>query len=217
MELGTIIRDARKKANLSQEQAAEVLGVSRQTLSNWENGKTYPDILSVLKMSNLYSVSLDCLLKEETSMEQTYREFLKESTNTVRSKDRNAKLALILVTLGIWALSLIAIGLVKTGMDTVGYSLIIMWMVLPVTFFTVSAIVGRHNYFKRFTWAIVFGISLMYTLSSYATAIMAQRTVESTIFWPSFAKLPVGLAISLFGLGIGMLIRKIQAKQDCEE
>ena len=38
MEIGTIIRKARNEAKLSQEQAAEALGVSRQTISNWENG-----------------------------------------------------------------------------------------------------------------------------------------------------------------------------------
>ena len=39
-----------------------------QIMSNWENGKTYPDIISVIKMSDLYDISLDHLLKEEKSM-----------------------------------------------------------------------------------------------------------------------------------------------------
>ena len=37
-------------------------------MSNWENGKTYPDIISVIKMSDLYDISLDHLLKEKKSM-----------------------------------------------------------------------------------------------------------------------------------------------------
>ena len=76
MEIGSIIRNARNNAKLSQEQAAEALGVSRQTISNWETGKSYPDIISVIRMSELYSVSLDHLLKEEDSMKQTYKEYL---------------------------------------------------------------------------------------------------------------------------------------------
>lgn len=100
MEIGAIIKKARNEASLTQEQAAESLGVSRQTISNWENGKSYPDIISVIKMSDLYSVSLDYLLKEETSMKQTYKEYLEESTNTVKSNDRKSKLTLMLVTLG---------------------------------------------------------------------------------------------------------------------
>ena len=150
-------------------------------------------------------------------MEQTYHEFLEESTNTVKTKDRNAKLLLVLVTLGIWALSILAVGLVNFGVDTVGYSLIVMWMVLPVTFFAVSTIVGRYSYFGSFKWAVVMGISIMYTLSSYATAMMAQNTVDGTIFWPSFAKLPIGLTVSIVGLGVGTLIRKMQAKQNRKE
>ena len=101
MELGQLLKQARNEAAMTQEQAAESLGVSRQTVSNWENGKTFPDIISVIKMSDLYSVSLDRLLKEEEPVKKTYREFLEESTNTVKSRDRQSKLILGCVTIGI--------------------------------------------------------------------------------------------------------------------
>ena len=211
MEIGTLIKSARKKSGLTQEQSAEALNISRQTLSNWENGKTYPDIISVIKMSDLYSVSLDYLLKEETSMKQTYKEYLEESTNVVKSKERNGKLLLILVTLGIWALSIIFMGLVYTGVDVKGYSLIIIWMVLPMTFFAASIVVGRYNYFNRFQWLFALCISLIYTVSSYATAIISQNSIndrDTWIIWPSFTKIPIGLLISAIGLGIGLLIRR---------
>ena len=65
MDIGVKIKDARLASNLTQEQVAEALGISRQTVSNWENGKTYPDIINVIKMSDLYHVSLDHLLKGE--------------------------------------------------------------------------------------------------------------------------------------------------------
>ena len=64
MDIGVKIKNARIKTNLTQEQAAEAIGVSRQTISNWENEKTYPDIVSVVKMSDLYDIILDRLLKE---------------------------------------------------------------------------------------------------------------------------------------------------------
>ena len=63
MEIGSKIKNARIQANFTQEQVAEALSVSRQTISNWETGKTYPDIVSVVKMSDLYNISLDRLLK----------------------------------------------------------------------------------------------------------------------------------------------------------
>ena len=72
-------------------------------------------------MSELYSVSLDHLLKEETSMKQTYREYLEESTNVVKSNEKKSKLLLTLTVLGIWALSLIAFALAHLNIDARGY------------------------------------------------------------------------------------------------
>ena len=68
MEIGAKLRQARIAAGLTQEQTAEALGVSRQSISNWENEKNYPDIVSVVRLSDLYAVSLDALLKEEAPM-----------------------------------------------------------------------------------------------------------------------------------------------------
>ena len=83
-DIGSKIKAARLEKKLTQEQVAELLGVSRQTISNWENEKSYPDIISVIKMSDCYEVSLDYLLKGEQTM-KTYYEYLEESTNVVKS------------------------------------------------------------------------------------------------------------------------------------
>ena len=63
MNIADKIRSARIKKEYTQEQAAEKLLVSRQTISNWENGKSLPDVISIIRMSELYEVSLDELLK----------------------------------------------------------------------------------------------------------------------------------------------------------
>ena len=68
MNIGDKIKNAREENNLTQTQAAESLMVSRQTISNWENGKSLPDILSVIRMSELYKISLDELLKGDIAM-----------------------------------------------------------------------------------------------------------------------------------------------------
>ena len=67
-DIGCKIKAARIEKKLTQEQVAELLGVSRQTISNWENEKSYPDIISVIKMSDYYEASLDYLLKGEQKM-----------------------------------------------------------------------------------------------------------------------------------------------------
>ena len=61
------LRKARLSANLTQEAVAEKVGVSRQTMSNWENGKSNPDISSVIALSDVYKISLDALLKGEAA------------------------------------------------------------------------------------------------------------------------------------------------------
>ena len=86
-DIGSKIKAARLEKKLTQEQVAEILGVSRQTISNWENEKSYPDIISVIKMSDCYEVSLDYLLKGEQTM-KTYYEYLEESTNVVKSNKK---------------------------------------------------------------------------------------------------------------------------------
>ena len=68
MNIGDKIKNAREENKLTQTQASESLMVSRQTISNWENGKSLPDILSVIRMSELYQISLDELLKGDKAM-----------------------------------------------------------------------------------------------------------------------------------------------------
>lgn len=62
MSLGNNLYNARKKSGLSQEEVAEKLGVSRQTISKWELDETLPDIQQSKKLSNLYHLTLDELI-----------------------------------------------------------------------------------------------------------------------------------------------------------
>ena len=62
------IKNARTIKKLTREQVAEDLNVSRQTISNWENGKSLPDIVSIIRMSELYDLSLDELLKGDATL-----------------------------------------------------------------------------------------------------------------------------------------------------
>ena len=84
LEIGKKLRNARTRSGFTQEKAAEEIGVARQTISNWENEKSYPDIVSVIRLSTLYSVSLDELLKGDEEM----IDHLEESTNIVNSNKK---------------------------------------------------------------------------------------------------------------------------------
>lgn len=63
MEIGRQIRKYRQELNMSQEELADHVFVTRQTVSNWENDKNYPDINSLLLLSSLFGISLDILVK----------------------------------------------------------------------------------------------------------------------------------------------------------
>lgn len=86
MELGKQIKKYRTEANLSQEELADKVFVSRQTISNWENDKNYPDIKSLVLLSEVFQISLDKLIKgdlEKMKKEidtQEYAKFQKDST-----------------------------------------------------------------------------------------------------------------------------------------
>ena len=84
---------------------SEKINVSRQTISNWENEKSYPDIINIIELSNLYSITLDELIKGDERM----IEHLEESTNIVRSSKQligaillNIFVVILLNTLGMF-------------------------------------------------------------------------------------------------------------------
>ncbi|WP_336011296.1 helix-turn-helix domain-containing protein [Fusobacterium polymorphum] len=170
MDIGTKIREARLAAQLTQEQTAEALGVSRQTMSNWENNKTYPDIVSVIKMSDLFDVSLDHLLKEKEEMPMSnYIDYLEESTNIVKSKAKLSKVILIATYLGIWAFALIIFWLFTNGSDAMGYSFVFLWIILPFSTFVISLLIGKNNYWGNLKWTVPVVFGIMHMLAEYAT------------------------------------------------
>ena len=84
MKIGVKLKEARLQAGLTQENVAEEIQVTRQTISNWETEKSFPDIVSVIKLRTLYNISLDKLLKGDEEM----IEHLEKSTNIVKSNQK---------------------------------------------------------------------------------------------------------------------------------
>ncbi len=207
MDIGGKIKQARLKAGLTQEQVAEALGVSRQTISNWENEKTYPDIISVVKMSDLYHISLDHLLKEEKPM-SNYLDYLEESTNTVKSKEKLSRLILVSVYLAIWAFAIIAFWFFMDPADAMAYSLIFLWILLPVTTFVTALLIGVRDYWGSKKWWGTLAFGLMYMLAEYATFSAANMNSFHKFNLPSFGMIPAGAVIAALGMGIGTFIKK---------
>ena len=110
MELNEQIKKYRTEMNLSQEELAEKIYVTRQSISNWENGKNYPDIHSLLLLSSLFGISLDQLVKGD--IEIMKEEIKKEETAKMNRYGKIYTIMLITTAisavplfmwLGVWA------------------------------------------------------------------------------------------------------------------
>nr|WP_294679022.1 helix-turn-helix transcriptional regulator [uncultured Blautia sp.] len=71
MNIGKQISTIRKERQLTQEQFGSLFHVTRQTVSNWENEKSYPDLQTLIDISNQFEVSLDILIKKDSKMVKT--------------------------------------------------------------------------------------------------------------------------------------------------
>lgn len=85
MNLGNNFFNARKKKGLSQEEVAEKLGVSRQTISKWELDETIPDIYQSKKLANLYNLSLDELIEFDIDVNEI-QEAIDKTSDKVSEK-----------------------------------------------------------------------------------------------------------------------------------
>ncbi len=130
MEISTQIKKYRNAMELSQEELAEKIYVTRQTISNWENGKSYPDISSLLLLSSLFNVSLDQLIKGDI-------EIMKKEIN----KDEVTKFNKVskLFT-ALFAASIIAFIPLVVFLKTYG---VVIWAILFLVTFGVGIKVGK--------------------------------------------------------------------------
>lgn len=212
MEIGCKLKRARNDTGLTQEQAAELLAVSRQTISNWENNKSYPDIISVIRMSDIYSVSLDHLLKEESAVKQTYQDFLEESTNTVRAKRSQSKIILLSAYFLVWSAAMLVFWFVR-GQETAVLDVVFRWILLPLLLFAATATVAKCDFWGRANWLCVPAAALTFLTIPYTQWVQQADTAMFTFRFPNLPYMAVGAAIALCGLAAGMLWRRQAAKR----
>lgn len=202
VEIGSKIKKSRIDAKLTQEQAAEALGISRQTISNWENEKSYPDIVSVLKMSDLYGVSLDYLLKGDSTM-KNYLDYIEESTNVVKSKVKLSKLILILSYLVIWAFNIMVSWFFSAESISEAQAGAFQWLVLPVATIVISLLIGKNDFWGKRKWLAPIGFGLMFLLSVYASYGMRENSIFNQIDLQTITLFFIGAIASVIGIVLG--------------
>lgn len=77
MKVGKTISEIRKNNQMTQEEFAKLFHVTRQTVSNWENEKSYPDLQTLVDISDKFGISLDRILKEDTAMLKRFNKEIK--------------------------------------------------------------------------------------------------------------------------------------------
>lgn len=83
MKIGEKLKEGRMRKEMTQEDVAEVLHVSRSTISSWEVNRTYPDLEMLVALSDLYDISLDVILREDN---QIVENIVKETKNSKKRK-----------------------------------------------------------------------------------------------------------------------------------
>lgn len=110
MELGKTISEIRKEHGLTQEEFAGRFNVTRQTISNWETGKSYPDLETLVLISDDFHVSLDTMLKGDRKM---VREITKEQKH-----GRNHRIKIALIVALVLAIVAIALFIMNNTVNT---------------------------------------------------------------------------------------------------
>lgn len=208
MTLGDKISKLRKENNYTQEQLADILGVSRQAISKWESNLTYPETDKLIKMSDLFECSLDYLLKDTVDSQGdrkgnssdpsgTYIPIKKENHGRKSKKllwgmplwhvGKNARgfFALGLNAHGVIAVGLKAKGIISLGLLSIG--------ILPVGFLSL----GVFAFGMLSLGLISFGLIALGVISagSFAAGILAAGAI-------SFGVISMGaLAVGDFSVG----------------
>lgn len=181
MELGKQIRKYRNELSLSQDDLAERIFVSRQTISNWENDKSYPDVNSLVLLSEVFATSIDNLIKGDI-------ELMKEQIN---NEDRRhfVKLGNIYSTM----LAITIITPIPLGYF-LGYIGIGLWVILSAVALYVAYLVDK--------------LKKKYDIHTYREiiAFTEGRRLDEIAKAREEGKRPYQLALSVFVTGVISLV-----------
>lgn len=236
MEIGSRLKNARVEMGLTQEKVAEEIGVSRQSVSNWENNRSYPDIVSVIKLSDLYSVSLDELLKEDKKMIR----HLEITASAEENRKRLFKWILIGVYAALWVLFIPFYWVITTHDGSpADISNILLngakpvyLLFYPIIMWIITLLIGAGGYFGALKWLFIpingimhilsFGVTCkledwLYRLSSVAYQTKTEQPfvlgdflkdylTENEIYEKGYPL--AGIIAAAAGLLIGTLIRQ---------
>lgn len=191
MELGKQIKKFRNELSLSQDVLAEKVYVSRQTISNWENGKSYPDVNSLVLLSEVFDTSIDNLIKGDV-------EIMKEQ---VKNEDKMEfeKLSRIFTVLFIFAI-ITPIPLTHF----LGYFGMGLWVILmAVTFYFAILVEKKKKQFDIQTYREI----IAFTEGTGLDEIAKAREEGKRPYQKVLLAFGAGIITLVIAIGFAMLLK----------
>lgn len=231
MILADKIIDLRKKQGWSQEELAEQLGVSRQSVSKWESGMSVPDLNKIIAMSELFGVSTDYLVKdtlEEPTPSETEAHDSAAPARTVTAEEANDYMAavekhskrivlgvalcilspILLILLASWG-ELGVIGMTEEVGCGIGLTALLLMIGVAVALFITNGLpLSRYEFLEEEEFALAYGVAgiVERRQEQYRTRFVGMITVG--VLLCIFSVIPL-ILVSILGGGealqIGML------------
>ena len=186
MDLGHRIKNEREKLNLSQDELAQRMDISRQAISKWETGKSYPDIEKILKLSDIFNLSLDELVKGDKNFQEN---LIKEGRTSMSGLAILGYVLIVLgVIVGIWGGAQFPINLMNSDfmsflvsglvLLTVGLAIIRnipSWILLAAVYLTVASIIVYLIGFQMSMFVLLSGIVVVLGFGLWFTTLIIKR------------------------------------------
>lgn len=208
----------RKQQGYSQEQLAERLGVSRQTIYNWESGTSYPDVEKLMELSNLMGCTLDELMRERIDFvarkQSNVHPALREEANRIyRLFALGVSMGLFLIFTDV-SLFLLLYFRGETGTGAFPFTVLSLPIVAAVLMIIYTSLqyhdfreskkeltlyseADRQTFYRRYTLFLTIGIGFI--LFGAVFAIIYYKSITQKSMWP------LSLTLILVGLGISII------------
>lgn len=206
-KIGKFIAELRKEHNLTQEQLAEILGVSNRSVSRWENGKNMPDVSLFIPICELLNISVNELIIGER-LDKTEKIEISKSdeiiVETIKESNKTVKIARIIVYIAMIALNVffsIVVPITATPSDA-------MAVPLAAVLGSFVSIIVISCFIKNITWKFVF-VPISCIMAIIGSVIyMGDAEAYGFMYFAVIALMQ--FAIILISMGIRFLIGKIK-------
>lgn len=140
-------------------------------------------------------------------MNQTYQEFLEESTNTVKAKRNLGEIILFSTYFIIWVVAMIIFWQTK-GLMASGFDITLRWILLPLLLLVSTVTVAKNDYWGKGNGFCVIGAAITFLTVPYTEFVEEMGTATFTFRFPNLMYMVVGIIVSIFGIGIGTFWKK---------